>query len=99
MIQSYVYSLTTPNGGWLGQVVLTSDGMFASVTDWGNFSYAWRGFGKDFREFILSLNNDYFGSKMAEGNAYILYSKNIDIFIMGACPLLSSREPRLTPPP
>lgn len=78
MEKTYVYNLTTENGGWLAQIVLTSDGMFASVTDYGNFSFAWRSFGKDFRNFILSLNNQYFGSKMAEGNAYILYSKKLD---------------------
>jgi hypothetical protein len=34
-VQSKSYTLRTDNGGWLGQVVLTQDGMFAAVTDWG----------------------------------------------------------------
>lgn len=51
------YTLYSEDGQWLGQVVLTSDGLFASVTDYGNLSYAWRSYGdKDFREFICSLN-------------------------------------------
>jgi hypothetical protein len=39
------YTLRTESGQWLGQVVLTSDGMYASVTDWGNLSFAWRSIG------------------------------------------------------
>ncbi len=71
------YSLITERGDWLGQVVLTSDGMFASVTDYGNLSFAWRSYRKDedFREFLISLNIEYFGGKMYQGNTYILYSE------------------------
>jgi len=35
-IKSKCYTLYSESGNWLGQVVLTSDGLFASVTDWGN---------------------------------------------------------------
>ena len=70
------YTLRGEKGEWLGQVVLTSDGMFASVTDWGNMSYVWRSFGpEDFRHFIASINVGYFGNKMFTGMAYILYSR------------------------
>jgi hypothetical protein len=73
------YTLRTESGQWLGQVILTSDGVFASVTDYGNFSYAWRSTGeKDFREFIISLNNSYFGDKMYTGMSYIAFGKKID---------------------
>jgi hypothetical protein len=75
-ITAKVYSLKTEKGGWLGEVVLTSDGMFAAVTDWGNFSYAWRAYGKDdsFQDFILSLNVEYFADKMEEGLSYIVHT-------------------------
>jgi len=70
------YTLRDENGNWLGQIVLTSDGFFASVTDWGNLSFAWRSYGdKDFREFLAGLEVSYFGGKMYQGNTYILYSK------------------------
>lgn len=73
------YTLRGAHGEWLGQIVLTSDGMFASVTDYGNLSYAWRAYGKlDFREFICSLNVDYFGAKMYTGMSYILYGKKCE---------------------
>ena len=73
------YTLRTDNGGWLGQIVLTQDGMFAAVTDWGNLSYKWPSAGtEDFREFIIRLNAQYFGSKLQNGLSYIAYSKKTD---------------------
>jgi hypothetical protein len=74
-IKAKSYTLKDKNGQWLGQIVLTSDGMFSSVTDYGNLSYAWRSFGTDFRDFILSLETDYFGTKLYTGMTYILYGK------------------------
>ena len=73
------YTLLTETGAWLGQVVLTSDGMFASVTDYGNLSYCWRRTGMDdFRKFICELNTSYFGDKMYTGMAYILHTKKCE---------------------
>jgi len=76
-IKNWNYTLRDASGGWLGQIVLTSDGAFMSITDWGNLSNAWRSTGsqhKDFRHFIASLNVEYFGSKLYQGMTYILYS-------------------------
>jgi hypothetical protein len=73
------YTLRTPDGGWLGQVVLTSDGMFAAVTDYGNFGYIWRSYGPEtFRQFIIGLNIGYVATKMAGGMAYVAYGRKID---------------------
>lgn len=73
------YSLYKENGQWLGQIVLTSDGMFSGVTDYGNFSYAWRFFGDgDFRKFLIGLNPDYFGGKMYQGITYFTYGKKFE---------------------
>ena len=73
------YTLRTDNGGWLGQVILTSDGAFMSITDYGNFSYAWRSTGEeDFRKFIIRLDKQYFAGKMANGAAYIAYGKGVN---------------------
>jgi hypothetical protein len=77
-IKSKSYTLRGENGEWLGQIVLTSDGFFASVTDYGNLSFAWRSYGKDFREFLCSLNTTYFGSKLYTGMAYILYGRKCE---------------------
>jgi len=78
IITAKSYTVYDDNGSWLGQIVLTSDGMFASVTDWGNLSYSWRAYSGDFREFICSLNVGYFGTKMYTGMAYILYGKKCE---------------------
>jgi hypothetical protein len=73
------YTLYTESGAWLGQVVLTSDGMFSSVTDYGNLSYCWRSYGpREFKKFLCGLNVDYFGAKMYTGMAYILYGKKCE---------------------
>lgn len=77
-IKSKSYTLRGENGEWLGQIVLTSDGMFASVTDYGNLSYAWRSFGDDFRDFMIHINTGYFGSKLYTGMAYILFGKKCE---------------------
>lgn len=82
------YTLYTDSRQWLAQIVLTSDGMFASVTDYGNLSYAWRAYGdQDFREFICDLSPDYFGTKMYTGMAYILYGKKCE----KACDLFAKK--------
>lgn len=67
------YTLYSENGTWLGQVVLTSDGMFSAVTDYGNMSFAWRSYGGDFKDFLISLNVDYFAGKLYQGMAYMIY--------------------------
>jgi hypothetical protein len=70
-VEARSYTLRTKDDHWLGQIVLTSDGMFSGVTEYGNMSFAWRGFGdRDFREFILELGVDYFSSKMFIGASY-----------------------------
>ena len=73
----YKYNLKTETGGYLGKVVLTEEGEFFSITDWGNFNYSWGGFGDDFRKFILTLEPGYFASKMSEGMSYTCGSRSI----------------------
>lgn len=78
-ITAQSYTLRDENGAWLGQVVLTSDGMFASVTDWGNLSFAWRNYGMEgFKQFLCDLNVDYFGTKMYTGMSYILHGRKCE---------------------
>lgn len=78
-ITSKSYTLHGEHGEWLGQIVLTSDGMFASVTDYGNLSYAWRSYGdKDFRQFMASINTGYFATKLYTGMSYILYGRKCE---------------------
>ena len=77
-VKCRTFTLYKPNGIWLGQICITSDGMFASVTDYGNFSYAWRAFGEDFEHFLSNINIDYFEAKITSGISYtVLPNKRI----------------------
>lgn len=82
LITAKSYELVNEKGGWLGQIVLTSDGMFASVTDYGNFSFAWRCIGgQSFNEFMISLQPDYFARKLMQGMYNIKRTKELEIAI------------------
>ena len=73
------YRLYATNGPWLGDIVLTSDGSFMSITDWGNFAFKWSSWGDcDFKTFLLELNIDYFARKMVQGMSYVERSGSVD---------------------
>jgi len=73
------FTLRKENGGWLAQIVITSDGMFSAVSDYGNFSFSWRSIGScTFKEFLISLNIGYFGGKMNGSYAYVVYNKKVE---------------------
>lgn len=56
--------------GW-AIIMLTSDGFFAAVSDFGNYAFRWTSWGwtswgpRDFREFMLGIGDDYLLSKIA----------------------------------
>lgn len=82
LVYAQHYELKDERGQWLGDVVLTTNGMYSSVTDWGNFSYKWNSIGKQtFKEFLLGLSEEYFATKIYTGMTYIEASKGIE----GAC--------------
>ncbi|WP_426751753.1 hypothetical protein [Myxococcus sp. Y35] len=62
----YQYRLRTPKGAWLADVILRSDGFFATVSDWGNYAFRWTSPGRPFREFVAGLETspDYVCSKL-----------------------------------
>ena len=70
------YTLHTEKGGWLGEVILTDKKEFYSLTDWGNFNFSWST-PIEIREFILSIDVDYFGRKMYQGVAYQCSNKDM----------------------
>lgn len=52
-------------GGW-ALLVLSADGFFAAVSDYGNYAFRWTNFGsRDFRLFITQVNPDYVYSKLS----------------------------------
>jgi len=65
------YALKTESGNWLGSIMISENGFFSAVTDWGNFSYQWTLIGDiTFKEFICQLDTHYFASKMVNSVAY-----------------------------
>lgn len=86
-VESESYTLRDEYGHWLGQVVLTSDGMFAAVTEYGNLSYAWRSFGDNFNAFICSINVSYFAGKMQNGLSCIAFTRKTQ----AACELFAEK--------
>jgi hypothetical protein len=56
-VKTWRYYLPSgPDQQW-AEIVLVSTGMFAAVSDWGNYAYAWRGFGECFRRFIIRISD------------------------------------------
>lgn len=50
--------------GW-AEIVLCSTGFFGAVSDWGNYSFAWRNWGDgDFRAFVARLDPGYLMCKL-----------------------------------
>jgi len=78
-VKARSYTVETENGAWLGQVVITSDGMFSAITDYGNFGFAWRAYGDNFKEFLISIKTPYFADKMSTGMSYVAHGKKIDL--------------------
>lgn len=63
------YDLPSIKGQGWGRFILTSDGFFSCVTDYGNYSYWWSSVGEqDFRAFVAGLARDayYVCSKLCQ---------------------------------
>lgn len=75
-VSVHVYDLCKNGGGWLGRVILTDDGYFFAFTDWGNFNYYWST-PMEIREFITSLDTQYFANKMHQSVSYQCSTKTM----------------------
>ncbi|WAM23780.1 hypothetical protein [Myxococcus sp. NMCA1] len=66
----YQYRLRTPEGYWLADVVMRSDGYFSTVSDWGNYAFRWTNPGCEFRAFVARLEKDpgYVCSKLGRSD-------------------------------
>lgn len=70
------YTLTTEKESWLGEVILTDKKEIYTMTDWGNFNFSWST-PMEIRNFILSIDEDYFARKMHQGVAYQCSNKDM----------------------
>lgn len=72
-VQLWRYTLRSQNGSGWAIFVLTSEGYFSSVSDFGSYAFVWNHHGcKDFREFLLGSEKDphYFIGKLSPGKEY-----------------------------
>lgn len=67
------YVLPSVDGEGWGEILISQNGMFAAVSDYGNYAYRWRGFGGgDFREFVAGLADspEYLAEKLHPSKIY-----------------------------
>jgi hypothetical protein len=64
------YSLRTERGAWLAEVVISDDGYFSTVSDYGSYAYFWSHAGCEFRGFLARLDADYLVGKIKPGYVY-----------------------------
>jgi hypothetical protein len=72
--QYYLPNETGSIAGW-AEIVLTSTGMLAAVSDYGDYAFAWRHFGcgGDFRQFVLQIGPDHLADKLSYNHQHIEY--------------------------
>jgi hypothetical protein len=62
------YTLPSINGEcWAHISINTDTGFFATVSDWGNYSFLWTTPGMEFRKFLMGLQPDYLYGKLMMG--------------------------------
>jgi hypothetical protein len=62
------YTIPSEKGeGWAVIVIDTETGFFATVSDWGNYSYLWTHPGMGFKKFLMQLTPDYLHPKLLHG--------------------------------
>lgn len=73
------FHLRNTDNQWIAQVVITSDWMFSCISEYWNFSFAWRStWVDDFRKFLLKIDESYFWWKMYQGISYIANTKKVE---------------------
>jgi len=58
------YSLRTERDKWLAEVVISDDGYFSTVSDYGNYAFYWSHAGDCSRTFLAKIGEDYMLSKL-----------------------------------
>lgn len=66
----WIYKLRDERGHWLARVVMTSDGYFSTVSDYGNYAFWWHAFEGDFRAFFAQCDDGYVLGKLAKRDYY-----------------------------
>ncbi len=64
------YHVKTEGDRWLATVIISDDGYFSTVSDWGSYAYWWSAAGDCFRSFLTRINPDYLLGKIAPQQSY-----------------------------
>jgi hypothetical protein len=64
------YRLRTDKNRWLADIVISDDGYFSTVSDYGNYAFWWGAAGDCFRSFLADLNSGYLCSKLGGARQY-----------------------------
>ncbi len=66
------YDVRDNEGHWIGRFIITDDGYFSTVSEWGNYAFWWTGGGPCFRRFLAGLRRDssYMLSKICGREEY-----------------------------
>jgi hypothetical protein len=64
------YRLRTDQGRWVADVVISDDGYFSTVSDYGGYAHFWGDAGCEFRRFLCGLDADYLCGKLSRGREY-----------------------------
>lgn len=87
------YDVRAETGQWLATVFVGADGVFSTVSDYGNYGYWWRNPGCDIREFLWTTNADQLVSKLSPEWETDYDASEIEI---KRCIIRLRREGRLT---
>lgn len=58
------YDISTDRPGEWATIIIRPNGQIFINSDYGDWCFWWNGFGKDFKQFLISLNSDYLASKL-----------------------------------
>lgn len=64
------YVVRGEGGQWLATVFIGADGVFSTVSDWGNYGYWWTSFGDDIRRFLCGCDDGYLLGKFSPQHEY-----------------------------
>lgn len=65
-----LYDVRGDRGQWLGRFIITDDGYFSTVSDYGNYAFWWSHAGSCFRRFLTNIDAGYLLGKISRSSEY-----------------------------
>jgi hypothetical protein len=95
-VEVWRYYLPSGNDAEWAEIVIVSTGMFAAVSDWGNYAFAWRSPGDEGIKAFLARDRgehwDYFTGKLSQGHRLCVksYPRDCEQFCKRILPRLAA---------